>query len=100
MISFTDLAKKYLAEDDPTAPSRTRAETLLIAMYNAAVKKMDMKAADKILERVDPALRRVAIEGIAVEEGNAMLRRMMECTPLPVPVSDTNGNGNGNGQSH
>ena len=113
--NFTDLAKKYLDDCDPNDPLRTRAERIIESMY-AAWEAGDMKAAALILDRVDPAIKKLEVTGVAAEQGNQMLDRLLQSTMLPivsfdvtsiaVPVNGTistngtNGNGHANGNGH
>lgn len=108
--TFTELAKKYLDECDPNEPLRTRAERIIAAMY-AAWEDGDQKAGALILDRVDPALKKIEVTGVAADHGSAMLDRLMKAQQLPVQPTVTqivmplalprlNGNGHANGNGH
>jgi len=92
--TFTEICRAYLDGPISAANPRTRAEALATALYIQGMKG-NTKAVGHILDRVDPALRRVAIEGVPAVEGNAMLERMLQSTSLPV----RNGNGSTNGKA-
>ena len=84
-LTFRSLCERYGSTVDPDDPKmeRTQLESLVVRMFEAA-KGGDTKAAKVILDRTDPAVRRVAVEGIAAELGNQMLRRMLEANAFPV----------------
>jgi hypothetical protein len=81
--TFTALCKAYGAEIDPDYPDRTRLESLVVRVWNAAFDG-DARALKEILSRTDPAVRKVAVEGVAADLGNAMLRRMLDSGVFPV----------------
>lgn len=105
--SFTELAKFYLEQDDPDQPARTRAERLLESIYRNADEEGDTKAAAIILDRVDPALKKIEVTGVAADAGRGMLDRLLQSTVLPVvpqpgvsipaPIHTNGHSANGNG---
>lgn len=105
--TFTEICRQYLSESIAPGDDRTRAEVLATAMYAKSLKG-DTRAASVILDRVDPALKKIEVTGVVADQGNAMLDRLMHAQQLPVqqyatsfvvPVNRTNGQANGNGHN-
>lgn len=86
--TFTEICRQYLSEPIAAGDDRTRAEVLATAMYAKGLKG-DTRAASVILDRIDPALKRVEVSGVAADAGRGMLDRLLQATVLPVARFDS-----------
>lgn len=105
--TFTEICRQYLSEPIAEGDHRTRAEVLATAMYSKGLKG-DTRAASVILDRIDPAIKKIEMTGVVADVGSAMLDRLLMSTVLPIqqveilrPQLDGHSqNGNGSNGKH
>lgn len=111
--TFTQICQVYGSEIDPET-GKTNLQSLRDALWEHA-KKGDSRAASLILDRIDPALKKIEIQGITADHGKEILNRLLRTTVLPtiavsvveshrvtIPLSipANNGNVHTNGNGH